>query len=712
MRKTSKRSANDWLVFFTYILLIILLGSAATVTITNSRKINKRYDKITDMINTKMSMLLSLRENSEIIQTITIDKVFHPKRIDKNKNQLLSDLTLKTNNYLKQFQKILNSENEKNAFNKLNKTWLVSDTINQKFLRLSNNEAEAILFYHTDQQKAYNNFLAAISSFSVAVKENLNNEDDEVDRVFFNSYAKVDFLIGAAIIILIAIGIIIYRDIKKLRSNNKLLTEKDKRIQESEQTYKHLFDKGPVFNWVCEIPSLRHLEVNEIAMKTYGYSKEEFLSMTAFDLLPEEEREGLKDRVRKNGTVENFYDQDRHVKKNGEIIDVDIRVHLINHKGKPAGLVFGVDVTEKLKAEKALKESEELYRSFFENSPLPIWVCDRNTLQFYEVNDAAIKLYGYTKEEFLHLSAFDIRPIDEHERINQYLENHNSPTKYSGIRNHRKKGGELIRVDIALDTITYKGKDALLIVINDITEKIRLQNELIEEKNNHLREVTKATIAGQEKERAEVGKELHDNVNQILASAKLYLSSALTTSDKKDEMMEESKKLIDSGIQEIRKLSKSLVPPSLGKSTLQESIEQLVDPVRIITDKKIETSLSLTDETILCNHLKITIYRIIQEQMNNIMKYADATLIRIILKQEKNTIWLVVSDNGKGFDVKAKRKGIGLTNITNRAEVYNGKVSIKSSPGNGCSLSVLFTLSLENQSLCSPVADSSQLSYK
>ncbi len=182
-------------------------------------------------------------------------------------------------------------------------------------------------------------------------------------------------------------------------------------------------------------------------------------------------------------------------------------------------------------------------------------------------------------------------------------------------------------------------------------------------------------------------------MNQILASAKLYLSCARSAEVvKKIDLIEESTGLIDSGIQEIRKLSKSLVPPALNKSSLIETIEELVDPIRITTDKRIETNFSLPDESFLCDRIKITIYRMIQEQMNNILKYADASRISITLKQDKYKLLLQVKANGKGFNVKAKRKGIGLTNITNRAEVFNGKVVIDSAPGNGCALNVYFPL--------------------
>src|SRR5262249_45385032 len=84
------------------------------------------------------------------------------------------------------------------------------------------------------------------------------------------------------------------------------------------------------------------------------------------------------------------------------------------------------------------------------------------------------------------------------------------------------------------------------------------------------------------------------------------------------------------------------------------------------------------------------IYRIVQEQLTNILKYADASKINITIKEHGKKVMLIISDNGKGFDPATKRRGIGFNNIINRADVFNGKVDIDSSPGNGCIVKVLF----------------------
>ncbi|MFI5186438.1 MAG: PAS domain-containing protein, partial [Chitinophagales bacterium] len=224
-------------------------------------------------------------------------------------------------------------------------------------------------------------------------------------------------------------------------------------------------------------------------------------------------------------------------------------------------------------------------------------------------------------------------------------------------------------------------------------EKHRLRDQINKQKITRQQEITRATIKAQEKERLELGRELHDNVNQILSSSKLFIESSVHNPDKQEEMLNRSKNLINSCIEELRKLSRFLAPPSLGDLTLKESIEEIVDEYNQIDGKKtIEHAIVDLDEDKLSDDLKISVYRIIQEQLNNIRKHAGASKVQILLKHGNKNIALHIEDNGCGFDVQAKRKGLGVTNIINRAETFNGGVQIISSPGKGCCMYINFKL--------------------
>jgi two-component system sensor histidine kinase UhpB len=193
---------------------------------------------------------------------------------------------------------------------------------------------------------------------------------------------------------------------------------------------------------------------------------------------------------------------------------------------------------------------------------------------------------------------------------------------------------------------------------------------------------------GQEKERAEMGRELHDNINQILTTTKMYLDMALTEKDIREELMIKSYENISSAIEEIRALSKSLVPPSLGDIGLKEAIQEMINNLTFSQKIDIKLRTSGLGKGNITKNVQLMVFRIVQEQMNNVLKHSKATETEIRIAVTNQLLVLTIADNGIGFDPKRRVKGIGLMNITSRAEVHNGTVEIISSPGNGCTLKI------------------------
>jgi signal transduction histidine kinase len=229
--------------------------------------------------------------------------------------------------------------------------------------------------------------------------------------------------------------------------------------------------------------------------------------------------------------------------------------------------------------------------------------------------------------------------------------------------------------------------------VNDVTERIQLEKELNEQRVTRQRQITEAVILAQEKERTEIGKELHDNVNQILGASNLYINTAMTDEELRQELLERSTTLVSKAINEIRKISKSLISPGLHEIGLIDSIEDIIEDMRFAkVDMQIELDLQNISEEEIEDRRKLTLFRIVQEQLNNIVKHARAKRVLIRLSIESgdggSSIVLTVSDNGVGFDMSRHRKGVGITNIISRAELFNGKVEIVTAPGEGCTLSV------------------------
>jgi PAS domain S-box-containing protein len=350
------------------------------------------------------------------------------------------------------------------------------------------------------------------------------------------------------------------------------------------------------------------------------------------------------------------------------------------------------DITERKRSEELIKESEYLYKNLFYKSPLPICVCSADTLQFLEVNEAAVQLYGYTRKEFMKMAAFDIMSQEEKYELQQSLPKTHHTNRPPILRKHIKKNNEAIFVEVWAHAINYKGSNAWLVLANDITEKIQLQNQLVEEKIRRQQEIAKAVIDAQESERETLGRELHDNISQVLTTARLYLNCAKDTPALQESMIKRSVDTISSAIEEIRRLSKSMIETFHKEVGLELSLNDLIENVRLAQQFSIDLEFKVQDEKQLDDKLKMTIFRIVQEQLNNTVKHAAASQVYIAIVQKNRLLQITIADDGKGFDTDQKRTGIGITNIISRTELFNGRVKIESAPGHGCRMQVSFTI--------------------
>jgi PAS domain S-box-containing protein len=339
-----------------------------------------------------------------------------------------------------------------------------------------------------------------------------------------------------------------------------------------------------------------------------------------------------------------------------------------------------------------LRESEKRYNDLFELSPQPMYLFDPASFNFIQVNKAAIELYGYTEEEFLNMTLVNVMSEKDFSFLKKNLEAiTHVDGAFKGLFKQIKKSKEVMDVEIYSNLITIDDKKCRSVIAIDITEKLIKEKEYQEQKAIGHKNLTKAVIAAQEKERTEIGEELHDNVNQLLAASKLYLNHSLTCAGDKNEFIIKSSDYIVTAMEEIRKLSHALVGVIANKEiTLCDSIEELIKNITVIENIAIDFTCPSYTENTTDAGLKQIIYRIIQEQLNNILKHAEATKVEIEIKPDNEDLGLIINDNGKGFNTFNKSTGIGLKNIKSRAAVYNGEVYILSSPGNGCKMKVIF----------------------
>lgn len=229
-------------------------------------------------------------------------------------------------------------------------------------------------------------------------------------------------------------------------------------------------------------------------------------------------------------------------------------------------------------------------------------------------------------------------------------------------------------------------------ITHDVTERVLLENKLVSERLSRQREITNAVLTAQEKERADIGQELHDNLNQILAVAKLYIQMAGTQEKEREMYLGKACDFIQEVILEIRRISKTLIIPQTNIIGLFDNIKNLLHDLTAIHPIVIEFDKNGIEVEDIDDKLQLTIFRIVQEQVNNILKHAKAAKASIQLRREQDDIVLLISDNGEGDDLLKEIEGVGIINIKSRASVYDGKVTIFSKPGKGYELKVVLPM--------------------
>ncbi|MEJ8842519.1 PAS domain S-box protein [Lacibacter sp. H375] len=400
--------------------------------------------------------------------------------------------------------------------------------------------------------------------------------------------------------------------------------------------------------------------------------------------------------LERNRAATHFEEQYRFLRGDGVYIHVlDKGFAVRDEQGKVTRIIGSLqDITESKKSEVQLRESEEKYRLFFNSIPASIFIWNLDNLSILEVNQVASENYGYSRKEFLSMNMQDLRKQEDWVSFTSFVSEakKDSFTSASRLWKHINKQGDEMYMQIVSNKIQYNNRSAIMAIASNVTEKIKLERKLEEERQKMEQEITRAVIVAQEKEREEIGRELHDNVNQILASSRLYLGLVKEKGDEYISYIDESDVLIRNAIQEIRHLSHALIPPAMQDADLEKSINSLINVVQEGSGIIVSKEVSIVDKSIMSEQLKLTIYRILQEQVNNILKYSKASTLEIQLLQADYKIVLRVKDNGVGFDPAQKTAGVGLMNIRTRAALQGGEVIMITSPGNGCELHVEFKL--------------------
>lgn len=427
--------------------------------------------------------------------------------------------------------------------------------------------------------------------------------------------------------------------------------------------------------------------VNSTFCSLFGYSKEELLHMNIRQLLDAEHllQNPMRFDLLEKGV--NVFNERKMVDRNGSIVYVEANVKKFTDS---LVLCIARNISERKRVEQTLQKSEANLHTIFDNT---------DTIYFLMDNDLRIISWNHRAEHFAKMQLG--RAVRTGEYIADYfgdekrhLLSSNMAAALNGQTvgyeiNYQQKDGWRNWYQVRMFPISRGDQHTygLITAISNITETKLLERRLLDQKIQEQKKIIRAVLNAQEVERNKLGQELHDNISQILASVKICIDAMINDESMRPELLERTKEFVDTAIKEIRLLSKEQVTPR-RKFDLKEAIEELIDSLNEHANTDTKFQFNVDSALQMEEDLKLNIYRIVQEQVNNILKYASAKEASISIHESAGDFVVMISDDGKGFDPKMKRRGIGISNMINRVESYNGQVKIDSHPGEGSKIEI------------------------
>jgi two-component system, cell cycle sensor histidine kinase and response regulator CckA len=477
-------------------------------------------------------------------------------------------------------------------------------------------------------------------------------------------------------------------------------------LGESERQYRLLFESNPQPMWVYDVETLRFLTVNEKAISHYGYSREEFLSLTVEDIRLSGAPPRLISHPSAQGADIQYTGVVRHKKKGGTVIEAEIFSNEILFQNRHARLVLANDITDRRRNEEAMRASEERFSKAFSASPVPMSIVTYERGMYIDVNESFLSNSGYTREEIIGRTTTEINLYAdprERTRLRQILEEQGRILNAEVRR--RVKGGE-VRVALASSEVIYlNGERCILTATNDITEHRRLEEQLLQ--SQKMESIGRLA-----------GGVAHD-FNNLLTAIIGYSQLLLRRLDKNDQSYLEIEEIMKSG-QSAAALTSQLLafsrkqvvqPQVFDLNAVVANIEKMLrrligEDVELVTMLEPQLANIKADpnhiEQILLN-LAVNARDAMPEGGKLMIETANVYLDESYASQHISVeagryVMLAVSDTGIGmnkqtqsqifepfFTTKEKGKGtgLGLSTVYGIVKQSEGNIWVYSEPGHG-----------------------------
>jgi PAS domain S-box-containing protein len=344
------------------------------------------------------------------------------------------------------------------------------------------------------------------------------------------------------------------------------------------------------------------------------------------------------------------------------------------------------------KAEEAFWESNQQYRQFFEATPLPCLVFNASDFHILAVNSAAVGKYRYSREEFIGMDLHTIVAKKDWELLSAAAEQGQSAASL-GLRTHRAKDGSLFDVEITWSPLSLNGREATLVIVEDVTEKRKRETA---ERNEELqRLLLERVLHAQEDERRRIARELHDEAGQLMTSLLIglrTLSDAPGLSEAR-EQAQHLREIASRAIGEVSRLARGLHSSILDDLGFETALRRYTDEFAATNHISVELDLSKGQPGVLPRHEQLNLYRIIQEALTNVARHADASHVRISFEAHAHELQVSIEDDGRGFSSSDAghvdpTQHLGIEGMRQRAAMMAGSLQVIAAPRKGVDVRV------------------------